>query len=327
MKITNIYRFPAVIILGCLFIFFGRCKKEDPPISSFVSDRNIVVEGDTVFFSDRSPRNPTSWLWDFGDSGSSTSQNPFHIYNTAGTYTVSLTVTNDDGSDSQSKQDFVTVNPATVTDIDGNVYNTVQIGGQCWMKENLKVTHYPDGTDIPLVTDNTEWVNLDDNNIDDAYCYCNNNSGGEADIYGALYTWAAAMGDNAVSSNNNPSGVQGACPDGWHLPSDDEWEELTDFLGGDSIAGGKMKEADTTYWVSPNTGADNSSGFTALPGSYRSDNSGSFYPLGRVCGFWSATESDSTIFAKQREIWYDFDNIYKFGSKKSTGISVRCLKD
>jgi uncharacterized protein (TIGR02145 family) len=115
-------------------------------------------------------------------------------------------------------------NAQTVTDYDGNVYNTITIGNQTWMAENLRVTKYPNGTPIPLATDNIAWANLEDNGTDDAYCYYNNNASGEANTYGALYTWAAAMGDNAVSSSSNPSGVQGVCPNGWHLPSDDEWK-------------------------------------------------------------------------------------------------------
>ena len=118
----------------------------------------------------------------------------------------------------------------TLVDYDGNFYQTVQIGNQVWMTENLKVTHYADGTTIPLVTDNTAWGNLDDNNTDKAYCYYNNDANGEGDIYGTLYTWAAAM-NGASSSSANPSGVQGVCPTGWHLPSNAEWTELTDYLG------------------------------------------------------------------------------------------------
>ena len=212
---------------------------------------------------------------------------------------------------------------STVTDVDGNTYNTVKIGCQCWIKQNLKVTHYPDGTAIPLVTDNTAWVNLGDNNTDDAYCYYNNNS---SSAYGALYTWAAAMGDNAVSSSTNPSGVQGICPDGWHLPSDAEWTELTDYLGGESIAGGKLKETGTTHWNSPNTGATNSSGFTGLPGGDRYNYNGSFNYVGIYGYWWSATES-STSVAWKRRMNYDNANVIRNLNDKSYGFSVRCVRD
>ena len=121
-------------------------------------------------------------------------------------------------------------NCGTVTDIDGNVYNTVKIGNQCWMSENLKVTKYSDGSPIPHVIDPIEWAGIYNKDTNYAYCYYNNNANGEADIYGALYNWAAAMGKNTLSSNSNPSGVQGVCPDGWHLPSNSEWTELENYL-------------------------------------------------------------------------------------------------
>src|SRR6056297_3339950 len=115
----------------------------------------------------------------------------------------------------------------SVQDYDGNWYHTVPIGNQCWMKENMRVTHYEDGTEISHVTGDTEWDNLTE--TDKAWCYYDN-SDSLGNIYGALYTWAAAM-NGAASSNDNPSGVQGVCPDGWHLPSDEEWKELEMELG------------------------------------------------------------------------------------------------
>ena len=210
-----------------------------------------------------------------------------------------------------------------VKDYDGNVYGAVKIGNQIWMAENLKVTHYPDGTPIPLVTDNTAWGNLGNNNTDDAYCFYNNDANSE---YGALYTWAAAMGDNAVSSNTNPSGVQGVCPAGWHLPSDAELTELADYLGGTSIAGGKLKETGTTHWNSPNTGATNESGFSALPGGYRNSNSGSFNAQNFYGYLWSTTEDVATI-VWYRYLTYNNSNVYRNDDYKSLGFSVRCLRD
>lgn len=244
------------------------------------------------------------------------------------TYYVRAYATNCDGTAYGDQINFTTLdftNCGTVTDADGNVYSTVQIGDQCWMAENLKVTKYPGGSSIPLVTDNTTWGNLADNSTDDAYCYYNNNASGEANTYGALYTWAAAMGDNAVSSSSNPSGVQGVCPTGWHLPSGAEWTELIDYLGGESVAGGKMKEAGTIHWNSPNTGADNSSGFSALPGGSRSSN-GTFTSFGYHDKWWSATEYDATT-AWQRRRYYVDANILSSNSNKSYGFSVRCLRD
>jgi len=142
--------------------------------------------------------------------------------------------------------------------------------------------------------------------------------------YGVLYNWPAAMAGEA-SSNSVPSGVQGVCPTGWHLPSDAEWTVLTSFLGGESVAGGKMKEAGTTHWDSPNTGANNSSGFTALPAGSRYGN-GSFGLLGYNALFWSSTEYYSSG-AWSRYLYYDYANVGRYGSYKSSGFSCRCLKD
>ncbi len=224
------------------------------------------------------------------------------------------------------KFDMLSIANQGVTDYDGNHYNAVVIGNQIWMSENLKVTHYPDGTAIPFITGNTDWANLGDNDTDDAYCYYNNNASGEKDIYGALYTWAAAMGDNAVSSSTNPSGVQGVCPTGWHLPSDAEWTELTDYLGGTSVDGGKMKETGTTHWNSPNTGATNETGFSALPGGYRYSFDGTFYDVGNLGKWWSATEGSSST-AWLRYLDYDNAEASRYYGYKSYGFSVRCVRD
>ncbi|MCD4792483.1 MAG: fibrobacter succinogenes major paralogous domain-containing protein [Bacteroidales bacterium] len=252
------------------------------------------------------------------------------------TYYVRAYATNDGGT-SYGEEKMFTTAPYQITDIDGNIYNTVVIGNQIWLKENLKVTRYHNGTGILLVEDHIVWADLGDNNTDDAYCYYNNNNEGEADTYGALYTWAAAMGDNAVSSNTNPSGVQGVCPDDWHLPSDAEWKELEMELGmtqaqADATGwrgtdeGGKMKEAGITHWDNPNTDATNESGFTALPGGYRHYDHGDFGGLGSNSYFWSATEYDAT-YAWYRRLLYDNSGVNRGSSNKSYGFSVRCLRD
>ena len=211
-----------------------------------------------------------------------------------------------------------------VKDYDGNLYNTVTIGNQVWMSENLKVTHYPNGDTIPLVTNNGSWANLGNNNTDDAYSY-NSNSSANANIYGALYTYSAAIGDNWVRDNIVNQGV---CPDGWHLPSDSEWIALTTYLGGTSVAGGKIKETDTIHWNSPNTGADNSSGFSALPGGTRSSN-GAFSTVGNYGCWWSSTQSASStsIYAYSRSLYYNIAYLVRYYSNKSDGMSVRCVRD
>ena len=205
------------------------------------------------------------------------------------------------------------------TDIDDNNYSTVVIGSQVWMAEDLRTTHYPNGDPIPNITDNTDWENLDNTNIDDAYCFQDNNSNSE---YGALYTYASAIADN-WERDNNPG--QGVCPDGWHLPDNDEWEILRDFLGGEYSAGGKMKETTTIHWDEPNAGADNSSGFTALPGGQRTDG-GTFMQIGYMAWWWMSTEANSSAaFCFCLEA--DYPDAGITNRMKSRGYSVRCIKD
>jgi uncharacterized protein (TIGR02145 family) len=140
--------------------------------------------------------------------------------------------------------------------------------------------------------------------------------------YGVLYNWPAAM-NGAASSTTNPSGVQGVCPAGWHLPSDAEWTQLTDYLGGESVAGGKLKA--TTLWNSPNTGATNSSGFTALPGGIRGG-VGSFGNVGDDGYWWSATMG-SAYYAWYRGMTYYDSDVYRGNYYEDAGFSVRCLRD
>jgi uncharacterized protein (TIGR02145 family) len=198
----------------------------------------------------------------------------------------------------------------TVTDIDGNTYNTVQIGNQVWMSENLKTTRYRNGGLIPNVTtDNTAWGIL----TTGAWSYYNNDVSNNA-IYGKLYNWYTTLGDTL-------------CPTGWGVPTDAEWTTLTTLLGRDSEAGGKMKmksDGSTVYWNGSDTGATNESGFSALPGGSRFDD-GSFTNVRNYASFWSASENGNLA-------WYRFltnydVNVYKNDDVKSGGFSVRCLRD
>ncbi|MBL7124087.1 MAG: fibrobacter succinogenes major paralogous domain-containing protein, partial [Actinobacteria bacterium] len=195
-----------------------------------------------------------------------------------------------------------------VTDIDGNVYHTVTIGTQVWMVENLKVTHYRNGDPIPNVTDGTQWESLKTG----AYCSYNNDVN-NAITYGSLYNWYA------VNDSRN------IAPEGWHVPTNAEWETLEMYLGG-SVASGKMKETGITHWNSPNTGATNESGFTALPGGYR-DYYGPFYLIGYDGFWWSATKS-SDPYTWHRLLSYDSSSIGRYGSfSGELGCSIRCLRD
>ncbi|MCD4768678.1 MAG: fibrobacter succinogenes major paralogous domain-containing protein [Bacteroidales bacterium] len=201
----------------------------------------------------------------------------------------------------------------TVTDYDGNSYNTVKIGNQWWMVENLKVTKYNDGTAIPLVTDNTAWTNL----TTPGYCWYNNDEATIKNPYGALYNW------HTVNTSK-------LCPTGWHVPSDAEWTKLRNYLGGEIAAGGKLKETGTTHWDSPNTGATNETGFTGLPGGYCSghhEDSRSFYGLGTAGDFWSATMGYYPQTALKWGLYCFSTDLDGGCGIMLHGFSVRCLKD
>jgi uncharacterized protein (TIGR02145 family) len=205
------------------------------------------------------------------------------------------------------------------TDSEGNHYAVVTIGLQTWMAENLK---YLPGVVGPGTGSET---------IPYYYVYGYNGTDVTAakatsnfTTYGVLYNWPAAMAGSA-SSATNPSGVQGVCPAGWHLPSDAEWTQLTDYLGGESVAGGKLKETGTAHWNSPNTGATNETGFTALPGGYR-DINGTFLSIGHHGFWWSATENYATN-AWYRFMFYNYSNVVRLYGSKELGFSVRCVRD
>ena len=209
--------------------------------------------------------------------------------------------------------------PNTFTDSrDSKVYKTVTIGNQVWMAENLAYLPSVVGPATGSTTDPHYYVyDYDGTDVDEAKATTNYQT------YGVLYNWPAAM-NGAASSEANPSGVQGACPEGWHLPSDAEWTILTDYLGGEEV-GGKMKEAGITHWRDPNTGADNSSGFTALPGGYQGSD-GAFYDIGRKGWWWSSTQY-RTDYARPRGLNYSRTYVDWSDNSKEHGFSVRCLRD
>ena len=190
--------------------------------------------------------------------------------------------------------------------VDG--FTTVMIGSKQWMRENLNVATYRDGTAIPEVTDPTAWANL----TTGAWCWYNNDAANGA-IYGKLYNWYAVADS------------RGLCPTGWHVPTDAELTTLSTTLGGDAVAGGKMKVAGTTRWTAPNTGADDSSGFSGLPGGFRGG-AGAFTDVGSFGVWWSSTEY-VTSFAWFRYLTYASGSIGRGFDNKQGGFSVRCLRD
>jgi len=196
----------------------------------------------------------------------------------------------------------------TVSDFDGNEYNTVLIGTQCWMQENLKTTRYNDGQAIPLETDNSAWSNLST----PAYCYYSNDKNINKDTYGALYNWYT------VNTGK-------LCPTGWHVPTDSEWTTLTNYLGGLDVAGGKLKETGTAHWKSPNAGATNETGFTALPGGYR--HSGGLFIDIFLIGRWHSAAENNVSNSWTRIMSYKGGKLERYISKEKYGYSVRCIRD
>lgn len=198
----------------------------------------------------------------------------------------------------------------TVTDIDGNTYATIGIGGQIWMAENLRVTHYRDNTPIPEVTDNTQWNSL----TSGAYGSYNNDIS-ISGVYGFLYNWYAVKNSRNIA------------PVGWHVPTRDEWETLIDWLGGEQIAGLKLKEAGTTHWNSGNTSATNSSGFTALPAGWRLNLGDYFYM--NSDGYWWSVSTDylPPSMASAKNLKADSASVTGLAVIKGFGLSVRCVKD
>ncbi len=194
----------------------------------------------------------------------------------------------------------INVGCGTVTDADGNTYNTVMIYSQCWMTENLATTKYNDGTDIPLVTDNYSWYEL----TTPGYCWYDNDQATNSD-YGALYN------GYTVNTGN-------LCPIGWHVPTDDEWATLTSNLGGTSVAGGKLKENGLAHWNPYNVDATNESGFTGIPGGFRSYGFGS---LGEINFSWSSTPYWGL------RIFGHYGHTLRITTTPNMGYSVRCLKD
>jgi uncharacterized protein (TIGR02145 family) len=202
---------------------------------------------------------------------------------------------------------------------DGQVYRTVIIGNQVWMAENLKYlpsvieSSYGSETVRYYYVFGYEGISVPNATQTDNY-----------KTYGVLYNWMAAM-DGGASSNLNPGKVQGVCPSGWHLPSDSEWTQLTDYLGGEAFSGDKLKETGTDHWKSPHDGATNETGFTGLPGGYRFY-TGMFLDIEKYTYWWSATENDAH-HAWQRGTVYYMHDLRRTYDYKETGASVRCIRD
>jgi uncharacterized protein (TIGR02145 family) len=220
----------------------------------------------------------------------------------------------------------------TLTDYELNTYLAVEIGNQIWMAENLKVTHYPDGNSIPKATDDAVWKHVKDKSAEAAYCFYDNDKDSE---YGVLYSWPAALGGKGVYSDTNPSGVQGVCPAGWHLPSIEEWSELRDFISQDVhfYKEGKALKA-TSGWADDGNGTDDYR-FCALPGGQRGYMNwdtdqvvyyGSFIGKGNNATWWTSNYMavDAAAFVR---IIHNSKTIQFISDMRSNGFSIRCVKD
>jgi uncharacterized protein (TIGR02145 family) len=239
------------------------------------------------------------------------------------TYYVRAYATSNVGTSYGSELKFTTLGPLTgdpcpgtpiVTDYNGNVYGTVQIGSQCWMRENLRVRNFNDGISIPNVTIDSIWYNHLNYKPTPARCWCQNDSMAYAELYGGLYNGYAVMTGKL-------------CPPGWHVPTKTEWETLRNYLGGPNIAGGSLKA--TVHWQSPNTGATNASGFTGLPAGARSPfTGGGFVGFGEASGWWSSTIyiPVGTVETWFHSITYQTEKFQSTAMSNPAGLAVRCIK-
>jgi uncharacterized protein (TIGR02145 family) len=226
------------------------------------------------------------------------------------TYYVRAFAINSVGTSYGDQVSFITSPPVKtdpVSDVDGNTYKTIAIGAQVWMAENLRTTKYNDGTNIPLVADSANWRRL----ITPGYCWYDNDKNYKRP-YGALYNWLT------VDTGK-------LCPTGWSVPSDDQWTELTTFLGGENIAAARLKESGTTHWTSPNLGALDSYGFAALPAGARGAQS-VFGLMGNDGNWWTSTE-DATGTAWARTMRNNQIAVGRNAGNKRSGYSIRCIKD
>jgi len=236
------------------------------------------------------------------------------------TYYVKAYATNNAGTGYGNTMSFTTklneiiFNPSLtygiVTDIDGNEYKTITIGTQTWMAENLRSTKYNSGDLIGTTTPSTLDIRSESS---PKYQWAYDGDESNVANYGRLYTWYVATDSRNV------------CPTAWHLPTDAEWSTLTTFLGGEWQAGGSMKETSTAHWKSPNTGATNETGFTALPGGFR-DGDGDFVDIGGYGHWWSSTIGDNN-HPWERCLLYVQPEVNRARFNKEGGFSVRCVRD
>jgi uncharacterized protein (TIGR02145 family) len=329
----NIFRFSGVLVQLLLILVTYSCKRDKPAITTItttpVTELSSVsaTSGGKITNNGGAPIISRGVCWgtsfdptvEDSKTNEGSGSGSFISYLTQlepnTFYYLRAYATNDTGTFYGNQINFTTFcddKTCTVWDDDGNMYNTITIGTQIWMKENLKTTKFSNGTDIPLVTSSLGWYYL----TTPGYCWYGNDANNKA-TYGALYNWYAV--------NVEKNGNRNVCPPGWHVPADNEWTILMTYLGGDSVAVGKLKETGTFHWQYPNSDATDESGFTALPGGAR-DFDGVFYGIGSYGYWWSATEF-AIGGAWSRYIGYDGSGGDRHGNLETDGFSVRCVKN
>ena len=349
MKNKTFYLSQLLIIIGICLLLGNSCKKHnDIPTKTEIpilttDDASIVLQttaicGGNITYEGSSTVSTRGICW-------STSQNPTISNNKTiegsgkGTFTSNLSnltpvttyyarayATNSFGTNYGNQVVFKTTSTTpdgtigSVTDIDGNVYSTVYIAGMEWMSENLKVTKYNNGTNIPYIADYSTWSNL----TSTAFCWYNASpyyldSINYVNTYGFLYN--GYFVDDLVNLNKD------ICPIGWHVPTDAEWTTLTTYLGGSNIAGKKLKEAGVSHWLNNTLLTTNETNFTALPAGYRTWDIGVFCDVGNYGEWWSSTES---IYDSSRvyniEMKGSLNNVHRDNCRKKDGFSIRCVK-
>lgn len=332
MKKKNKIRIYPLIVMGCIIILTISCKKDNNnnnsnasvPVVTTSAVINITTTsaacGGNVTSDGGAEVTARGVCWSTGQTpttdnskttngtGTGSFSSNMTGLSSGTTYYARAYATNSAGTGYGSAVSFST--QQIVTDFDGNVYHTVTIGTQVWMVEDLKVTHYRNGDPIPNETDGPTWIGLSTG----AYCDYNNDPNNST-TYGRLYNWFAVTDSRYIA------------PAGWHIPSYTEWSTLIAYLGGSSTAGGKLKEAGTTHWQSPNAGATNETGFTALPTGYR-DINGSFVFIYINGSLWSSTEYPSVnTYAWLCGLNYSVGDASMGYYSKNNGLAVRCIKD
>ena len=328
----------SVFLWGMLIILFANCSSGDGNDSTNNSDTKTASftlsrtwgTTSTVFSFDASGstdnHDSTSLLevrWDWENDGTfdtdwTTRKVATHQYSTTGAKTINLEVRNTEGMVHRAKETIIVYRGCgTLTDWDGNTYETVKIGNQCWMAENFKGTHYRNGYPIPNVIDNHDWSFMIETRTG-AYCNYDNDDNENVIIYGRLYNWYAA------SSPSLP-------PEGWHLPSFEDWKTLIEYLGGYQWAAPKLMEQTCLHWNCVGDGGSNESGFSALPGGQRdawNDNATyiQYRDLGEKANFWSSSEKDEySAGIVSLNLAYAHYNGVSFW--KNDGLSIRFVKD